>query len=402
MSKLPAPKKRKRKTSSSRNPRVSPERVRGFLDELFGADLHSKRVASLANATVGTLEAAKLSIHAIGRGLAAVEGLVDKHAVKQVDRLIGNEGIDAVELQKLWASKAIAGDQELFVNMDWTEFDRDGHSMLVLSLQTAHGRSVPLLWQTVLKKSLKGRQTGYENDLLRRLREIVPQDVEVVVVADRGFEDHALFAWLEEELGFGYIIRVRAALTVANDKGESRRAGDWVGSGGRMRTLKNVSVSLHGTWVPLFVAVKDKGMKDAWCLVASDVRWKGSMVKARYGKRFTCEETFRDIKDLRFGMGMKWNRVSKPERRDRLMLLATLAQALLTLLGEAGEAVGLDRLLKTNTSSKRTLSLLRQGLRWYQLMPNMPEARLRKLMAAFDGLVRGDPAMAGLVGAYGE
>lgn len=31
-------------------------------------------------------------------------------------------------------------------------------------------------------------------------------------------------------------------------------------------------------------------------------------------------------------------------------------------VGAAGEAAGLDRLLKTNTSKKRQLSLLRQGL----------------------------------------
>ena len=44
------------------------------------------------------------------------------------------------------------------------------------------------------------------------------------------------------------------------------------------------------------------------------------------------------------------HRVELPERRDRLPLLAAIAQALLTLLGAAGEQCGLDRLMKTNTS----------------------------------------------------
>ena len=47
-----------------------------------------------------------------------------------------------------------------------------------------------------------------------------------------------------------------------------------------------------------------------------------------------------------------------------MMLVATLAHALLTELGAADESGGLDRHLKTNTSKKRTLSLFRQGLRW--------------------------------------
>ena len=61
---------------------------------------------------------------------------------------------------------------------------------------------------------------------------------------------------------------------------------------------------------------------------------------------------------------------------------------LLTLLGAASENTGLDRLLKTNTSKKRTHSLFRQGCMWYQLMPNMPAERLRVLMREFGKLVR--------------
>ena len=80
-----------------------------------------------------------------------------------------------------------------------------------------------------------------------------------------------------------------------------------------------------------------------------------------------------------------------------MMLLATLAHALLMELGAAGEDVGLDRLLKTNTSTRRTLSLFRQGLRWYELIPNMPTQRLRTLMKAFDERVRRHPVFSLLV-----
>jgi len=54
-------------------------------------------------------------------------------------------------------------------------------------------------------------------------------------------------------------------------------------------------------------------------------------------------------------------RVSTPERRDRLWLLNAFAVALLTLLGAAGEALGYDRHLKSNTAKRRTHSLFRQG-----------------------------------------
>ena len=92
---------------------------------------------------------------------------------------------------------------------------------------------------------------------------------------------------------------------------------------------------------------------------------------------------FRDAKDIRFGMGMGSIRVSAPERRDRLWLLSAFAIALLTLLGSAGEALGFDRHLKSNTDKRRMHSLFRQGCMLYELIPMMPEQRLRPLMERF-------------------
>jgi len=61
-------------------------------------------------------------------------------------------------------------------------------------------------------------------------------------------------------------------------------------------------------------------------------------------------------------MGLSDTRIGTPERRDRMLLVSAIAIALLTLLDAAGEAVGHDKWLKTNTVKHRTLSLLNQGL----------------------------------------
>lgn len=60
-------------------------------------------------------------------------------------------------------------------------------------------------------------------------------------------------------------------------------------------------------------------------------------------------------------MALSSTHISVSERRDRLMMLGAMAQALLTLLGAAGERVGLKRMLKENTVKRRTMSLFRQG-----------------------------------------
>jgi hypothetical protein len=47
----------------------------------------------------------------------------------------------------------------------------------------------------------------------------------------------------------------------------------------------------------------------------------------------------------------------------------------------------MDRLLKANTVKYRTHSLFRQGCMWYDLLPNMPEIRLKPLMQRFGELL---------------
>jgi hypothetical protein len=113
-----------------------------------------------------------------------------------------------------------------------------------------------------------------------------------------------------------------------------------------------------------------------------------SAVVKLYGRRFTIEETFREQKDLHFGLGLKATHIKKPERRDRLLMIAAIAQTLITLLGAAAEAAGLDRHLKANTVKRRTHSLFRQGLYWYGAIPNMRRDWLVKLVAAFDRIIR--------------
>jgi len=64
--------------------------VRSFLGELYGPELHANRIDALAGATLGVMAGASLAVAMIGHALAQARGLVTKHAVKQVDRLLSN------------------------------------------------------------------------------------------------------------------------------------------------------------------------------------------------------------------------------------------------------------------------------------------------------------------------
>ena len=354
-----------------------------FLNVLFSGDVHAKRIYSLANATLGVISTASLAVNTIGQGLALARGRLPKHTIKQVDRLLSNAGINVGELSERWVPYVIGQRPHIIVAMDWTDFDADDHATIMLSLISKHGRSTPLVWLTVDKATLKNHRNAYEYRVLVQLAEVVPADVKVMIVADRGFGDQKLYRVLTEELKFDYLIRFRGNIAVTSAEGETRPAEDWVGSGGRPRTLRNAFVTAERYQVGTVVCVHAKDMKEPWCLAASTSSDTAKQLMRTYGKRWGIEAAFRDTKDLRFGMGMASIRVSTPERRDRLWLLNAFAVVLLTLLGAAGEALGYDRHLKSNTSKKRTHSLFRQGAMLYELIPMMPEPRLRPLVERF-------------------
>src|SRR6202789_1993420 len=140
----------------------SHQQVHQLLDEVLGPDLHAKRVASLADATLGVMHTASLAVCTIGHGLAMARGLNARHAVKQVDRMLSNPGIDVDQILGLWVPFVIGARTSLLVAMDWTDFDADNQATIMLSLITEHGRATPLVWLTVNKTELKDRRSLYE------------------------------------------------------------------------------------------------------------------------------------------------------------------------------------------------------------------------------------------------
>jgi Transposase DDE domain len=375
------------RTSKNADVRVDPAYVEAFIRKLFQEDMHAARVLSLSNGVVGVLHAAVLAIHAIGQAYAKIANIKPKSGVKQVDRLLSNAGFDMNVVLKPWIKFVVGVRKEIVLALDWTDFEKDDHTTLCAYLMTRHGRGTPLAWKTVKKSTLKGTRNDHEYHLVELLHEAIGADVDVTLLADRGFGDHKLYEFLQL-LGWDFVIRFRGCIAVESAAGETRSADEWVPATGRATMMRKVRVTDDRAAVPAVVVVRAPKMKEAWCLATTLSARTASEVVKLYGKRFTIEETFRDEKNLHFGMGLSATHIRDAGRRDRLLLLAAIAHALLTLLGAASEEVGLDRYLKVNTVKRRTHSLYRQGLYWYDCIPTMREDWLRPLMTAFDRIVR--------------
>src|SRR4051812_25544175 len=177
--------------------------VRSFLDSVLSEDVHAKRVSSLANAALGVMTGASLAVAIIGKSLAQARGLLTKHAVKQVDRLLSNPGIAAWDIFATWVPEMVGSRTDIVVALDWTDYAADGQATLALKLVTRHGRATPLVWLSVHKDELSDARNACEDAVLRRLAEVLPAGVTCTILADRGFADTRLFDFLAE-LGCGF------------------------------------------------------------------------------------------------------------------------------------------------------------------------------------------------------
>lgn len=367
------------------NPSLRLIETEAVVEKIFADNLHKKRQLSLAYGAMGVLGSSSLFLHELGKGMAKLRNKNKKHATKQIDRLLSNKGISIWDLSAQWVPYLIGSLDKILVAMDWTAFAGDKQYMLSLNLVTSKGVSTPLLWKTVDKALMKHNRARYEDQILSRLKEVLPADVRVTLLADRGFADQKFFRFLDEELHFNYVIRIRAN-TIISYKNVSLHAQKYVRKDGYAVQLKQAKITLQQYEAKQVVIVQDKGMKAAWVLV-SNTDMKTREVVNCYSKRWKIEPYFRDLKDGRFGYGLRETHILASNRRDRLMLIVALSYTLLLQLGQAGEQIGFDKKLKVNTVKTRTHSLFRQGQHYYEHFGNFTPEEQDKLLEAFEKIL---------------
>ena len=357
--------------------------VHEFVGKLLNDSTHCKRVDSIANAALGLIEAQSCIVHKMGAGLALARDLSKKHATKQIDRLLSNPKFDVHRVSEVWAKHAIGDATQIMAAMDWTDFHADEHTTISINLLTHHGRAIPLLWKTVESSSLKSNRCRHERELLLRLKNCIAPTTKVTILADRGFSSQSFFRFFDEELKFQYLIRTRSNIYVTDSHEEKKRAREWLHPAGRTVILKDIKVTADKYPVSVFVCCQKKDMKEPWYLLSNIQDILPAHLVPLYAKRWSIKPFFRDLKDIRFGVGLSSTHLGTPERRDKMLFIFAMATALTTCLGEAGENIGFARKLKVNTVKTRTHSLFTQGLYYYESFRNFTELEKSCLLESF-------------------
>jgi hypothetical protein len=127
-----------------------------------------------------------------------------------------------------------------------------------------------------------------------------------------------------------------------------------------------------------------RAQREPWLLAVSPRldHLSAQAVVAVYAQRMQIEESFRDLKSERFGLGFSANRSTQKNRLGALLLIACLASFVLRLIGEVGKARQMEFQFQSNTRHSRpVLSVISLALQLVQHgMAAFPPREFREVL----------------------
>lgn len=362
-------------------------RITSILLRQFGKDLagiHAARLRVVFTATSALLCAGKTSLTSIGRTIAV--GTTQKHGIKRVDRLLGNQRLwsELREFYKAIARRLIPEGSRPVIVVDWTSLST---TMWTLTAAVCFQGRALAIYSESHPISRYGKPTVH-CAFLRSLREVLPPRCVPIIVTDAGFRS----PWMKAvaALGWDYVCRLRGPnkLRKVGTKGwrmlrsffvdVPRREKDFgayqVGRLIRHATRVVGYRKYKGSWLRVdhrqHKPVRGRegrrtklrrAAREPW-LLATSLQSSPKKIVAHYRLRMQIEQTFRDNKNSRFGLSLAEARTRTPRRADVLTLLANLAHLTTTLAGLIAERRCLDRGYQANTlRTRRVFSLPRLG-----------------------------------------
>jgi hypothetical protein len=245
----------------------------------------------------------------------------------------------------------------LDTTMLWNRF-----CVVVLSV-VAHGRAIPLLWQT-LEHPSASVSASVSIALLEKADRLLSGCRAITLLADRAFPCDQLIAWLCSRPRWNTVMRLRGDTEI---HGTAAPLGCKVRRlqlrRGQCRGFRGVRLWADGSQSVNLVLAHPTGLpvEEPWYLISNaapslDLVWS-------YAQRFCCEQLFRDQKSGVFQLESSGLR--EPERIDRLLLVVAIAVLAGSLQGYALSLAGLRRQMDPHW--KRGMSFLRIGLAALQM-----------------------------------
>jgi hypothetical protein len=305
-------------------------------------------------------------------------------SVRRFARWLANERIDVHQLYGPLIQQALAawGAHTLYLALDtsllWEQY-------CVIRIAVIYrGRAIPLVWQVLAHASSSVAYATYQG-LLDQAASLLPVNVRVVFLADRGFADVALMRHATR-LGWHWRIRIKSCFVVERGGQRRLKLSRYALPAGQAHFWQHVRITAE-RYGPVHLALAHLAANGERWLVVSDEPTSLTTLD-EYGLRFDIEENFLDDKSNGFQLESSLIRSAPALTRLGLVLALTT----LYLIAQGAEVVKQDKRRLVDPHWFRGSSYLKIGWNWVKRALSHGWALLTKL--TLSGEPDPDPARA--------
>lgn len=278
--------------------------------------------------------------------------------LKAFMRWLRNDRINPYELYGPIIKEALVswGENTLYLALDTSVIFKE-YCLIRISV-IYRGRAIPLVQKVIAHPSASVKFEEYK-ELLDEAVKLVPKGAEVKLLADRGFVSKEFMTYVDRELEWVYIIRLKKSNKIKRpDRKKAVRA-----DGVKLR--KGQAVLWQGVYLtdeeigPVNVALgRPRIGRKVWYLVSNRPMDEGSFNE--YGLRFDIEENFLDDKSN--GFQLESSELRDAEVLTRLLMVVAVATVYLVSQGTEVVKEGKRRVVDSHWF--RGMSYLKIGWAW--------------------------------------
>jgi hypothetical protein len=179
---------------------MSAARIVPFVEQVFNG-LHQKRQRTLSTHVSALVTSGKVGVASLGRAIHS--RVAPKHRIKQGDRFLANDKVHVSDWCRHLVDVVIGPRKSIRIAIDWTKV---GLWPVLVASVVIQRRGIPVYWATCDVNHLHRSMSAFEESFLSVLRTMIPDDVDVTLLFDRGFRRVSLARHLKK-LGFHFVVR---------------------------------------------------------------------------------------------------------------------------------------------------------------------------------------------------
>lgn len=333
--------------------------VNGLLDVCLSS-LHSALAGAVKAAVDGAVSGGRLSLSQLARAVDSETAM--RHRVKRMDRLLGNETLHRARaaIYQGVAAQWLEGNAPLLVVVDWSDASLDQKWHLLRASVAVEARSVTLYEEIHPQKKYGDR--GVHRRFLARMATLLPPGCLPIIMTDAGF--HSTWFDLVSRRGWQWIGRIRGRDMVNTDNTSWRHCralfrdaiakprefpdATYVRSNPTKCRLVLVRRTVKGRCRRTRMGKPSqartslraaRSAQEPWLLAASPGlrHLNAEAIISLYAQRMVIEQSFRDLKNERGGLGLSGSRSRSGKRLEILLLIGHLATWAMRLIGECAQ-----------------------------------------------------------------